>query len=211
MPMIETQPDAAARVYAKSLMELATEQGGQGKIEETLGELEEIVELARGDDKFAEFLSSRSLGTEVRRDSLQRIFKGRVSDLTLNFLLVLNDKGRIGALASIAAAFDSMVQSQFGRVEVDVFTAQPMGQDELNGVRDRLRQTLNKDVVVHPYVEPAMIGGVKFRIGDQLVDASIATRLRKLKEKFAGEGAAELRARFSRIIDNSGENGKVPH
>lgn len=211
MPMIETQPDAVARVYAKSLMDLATEQGGQGKIEETLGELEEIIELARGDEKFAEFLSSRSLGADARRDALKRIFQGRVSDLTLNFLLVLNDKGRIGALASVAAAFDSLVQSQFGRVEVDVFTAQPMSPDELHQVRDRLRQTLNKDVVVHPYTEPTMIGGVKFRIGDQLVDASIATRLRRLKEKFAADGAAELRARFSRIIDNSGDNGSRPH
>lgn len=211
MPMTETQPDAVSRVYAKSLMELASQQGGQGKIEETLGELDEIVELARGDAKFAEFLSSRSLGTDARRDSLSRIFKGRVTDLTLNFLLVLNDKGRIGALASIAATFDSMVQHQFGRVEVDVFTAQPMGPDELNAVRERLRQTIGKDVVVHTYVEPAMIGGVKFRIGDQLVDASIATRLRKLKEQFSGQGAAELRSRFSRIIDNAGGNGTVPH
>ena len=70
MPMIETQPDAAARVYAKSLLELATQQGGQAKVEETLGELEEIIELARGDAKFAEFLSSRSLGSDARRDSI---------------------------------------------------------------------------------------------------------------------------------------------
>lgn len=201
MPLIESQPDAVSRVYAKSLLELATQQGGQGKVEETLAELEEIIELARIDDKFAEFLSSRSLAADARRDSLRRIFSGRVADLTLNFLLVLNDKGRIGAIASVAAAFDSMVQHQFGRVEVDVYTAQPLDHEGLVSVKRRLRDTLQKDVIVHAYVEPAMIGGVKFRIGDQLVDASISTRLRKMKDQFSGAGAAELRARISRIIE----------
>lgn len=201
MPLIESQPDAVSRVYAKSLLEIATEQGGQAKVEETLGELEEIIELARADEKFAEFLSSRSLASDARRDALQRIFTGRVTDLTLKFLLVLNDKGRIGALASVAAAFDSLVQHQFGRIEVDVYTAAPLDPLGIEGMRARLRETLHKDVIVHPYVEPEMIGGVKFRIGDQLVDASIATRLRKLKDQFSGAGAAELRARISKIID----------
>lgn len=206
MPLIESQPDAVSRVYAKSLLDLAIQQGGQGKVEETLGELEEIIELARVDDKFAEFLSSRSLGSDARRDSLRRIFAGRVSDLVLKFLLVLNDKGRIGAIASVAAAFDSMVQHQFGRVEVDVYTAQPLDRDGLESVKRRLRDTLHKEVIVHCYVEPSMIGGAKFRIGDQLVDASISTRLRKMKDQLGGSGAAELRARISRILDGDPNN-----
>lgn len=201
MPLIESQPDALARVYAKALFELANSGGGRERAEETLGELEEIVELARADARFGEFLSSRALGVAAREQALTKIFKFRVSDLTLNFLLVINRKGRLGALPSFAAALDSMVQSQFGRVEVDVFTAEPLDAQALADTRARLSRTLGKDVVVHPYVEPAMIGGVKFRIGDRLLDASMATRLRKVREQLDGQGAAAARARISRILD----------
>src|SRR3954467_11671888 len=106
MPLIDSLPDAAARVYARSLFELADKKGGQSVIEEVVGELEEILDLARSDAKFGEFLSSPSIGAEARSKSRGKIFKGRVSDLTLRFLQVLNMKGRIGYLPSIAAAFD---------------------------------------------------------------------------------------------------------
>jgi F-type H+-transporting ATPase subunit delta len=201
MPLIETQPDAAARVYAKSLFELASTQGGRGKIEEVLGELEEILDLARSDARFGEFLASRSVGTGAREASLTRIFKGRVTDLTLNFLLVLNDKGRIAALPAIVAAFDSRVQEQFGRVEVDVFTASPMDSGAAAGLKGRLSEVLGKEVVLHPYTEPSMIGGVKLRIGDRLVDGSVATRLRKMKDLLDDRGSAALRARIGKIIE----------
>lgn len=201
MPLQDTQTDAVARMYARSLYELAEAQGGRGKVEEVASELEEILEIARSNGAFSEFLASRALSATAREASLTKIFKGRVTDLTLNFLLVLNEKGRIGSLASIASAFDSILQDKFGRVEVDVYTAATLAQAEATSLRERLGRTLGKEVVLHPYTEPAMIGGVKFRIGDQLVDGSVATRLRQVQERLGSTGSAEIRARITRIIE----------
>lgn len=200
MPLSSAQPDALANTYAKSLFELAEAKGGQTAIESALAELEAVLELARADAKFSEFLSSRVLPTEKREASLKRIFSSRISDLVLRFLLVLNDKGRLAHLPAITAAFDSIVQERFGRVEVDVFTAAPLDASELRTIRDKLSATLGKDVVVHPYTEASMIGGVRLRIGDQLIDGSVATRLRRLRDKLAVEGASEIRSRANRIL-----------
>lgn len=201
MPLSEAQPDALAQTYARSLFELANSAGGRARVEESQAELEEVLELARQDRRFNEFLASRILGSEDRSASLTRIFQGRISDLTLRFLLVLNHKGRLSHLPAIAAAYDGQVQKTFGRIEVDVFTAAPMSPDDLRGVRERLGRALGKEVVVHPYIDGAMIGGVKFRIGDQLIDGSVATRLRKLRDQLAVEGSARLRSRIDRVIE----------
>ncbi len=200
MPLIDTQPDAVARIYARSLYDLADKAGGRAKIEEVLAELEEILDLARADAQFGELLSSRIITPAARGASLRRIFGGRVTDLTLNFLLVLNGKSRIGLLPAFVGAFDSLVQERLGRVEVDVFTAERLDAAHLGALRERLTATLGREVVLHPYVEPSMIGGVKVRIGDHLVDGSIATQLRKLKDQLAHEGAANLRARLPDIL-----------
>lgn len=200
MSLIESHPDALATTYARSLFDLALAQGGRALVEETQAELEEILELARQDRRFSEFLASRVLGHRERTASLQKIFKGRVGDLTLRFLMVLQAKHRLRHLPVIVAAYDGLAQKAFGRVEVDVFTAAPLDPDEMAGIRDRLARTLGKDVVVHPYTDGSMIGGVKFRIGDQLIDASIATKLRKLRDQLATEGSARLRSRVSRIL-----------
>lgn len=202
MPLSTAAPDALSAIYARSLFELAEAQGGADAVARCLDELEAVLEIARADARFSEFLSSRVLPREKREASLRTILGGRVSDLTLRFLLVLNDKERLASLPAIAGAYDRVVQERFGRVEVDVFTATPVSADELRSIRDRLAATLGKEVIVHPYTDPAMIGGVRMRIGDQLVDGSIATRLRKMRDQLATEGAVAVRSRAASILGN---------
>lgn len=203
MPLTDAQPDALAFIYARSLFELAEQHGGRELIESILGELEEILEMAREDAKFSEFLASRVLPVADRARSLERIFKGRVHDLTLRFLLVLNEKGRLGHLPAIVAAYDQSVQERFGRVEVDLYTASPVSAEELRMIKDRLQAVLGREPIVHPYTDNSMIGGIRLQIGDRLIDASLATRLRKLREKLLTDGGSEIRARAEQIIDEA--------
>ena len=196
-----TQIDALANVYARSLYELAQQAGGQDKITEVLGELEQVCELLRENRAFGEFMSSPVIDRAKRADSLRRIFENRVTDLTLRFLMVLNNKGRLGRLESVVAAFDHMVQEAFGRVEVDVFTPGPLGREQIDMLHNRIQQALGREPVLHSYTEPAMIGGIKLRIEDQLIDGSVASRLRRMKRDILTDGAARLRERINRFID----------
>jgi F-type H+-transporting ATPase subunit delta len=201
-----TQTDAVSTTYARSLYELA-EGAGADKVREVAQELADIVELARGDRNFREFLQSPLIDAAKRRTSLQRIFADRVTDLTLRFLLVLNEKDRLPHLESIVAAYGSLVDEAQGRVEVDLWTAAPMGQEQLEVVTARIREALGKDPVIHPYTDPDMMGGIKLRIGDQLVDGSLATRLRRLRQSLLAEGGSNVRARAASMIEGAGATG----
>ncbi|HYD02060.1 MAG TPA: F0F1 ATP synthase subunit delta, partial [Phycisphaerales bacterium] len=108
MPLIETKPDAVATVYARALFSSVQSKGGQPAVEQTLAELEALMELARSDKRFNEFLASRIIGVEQRSESLGRMFAGKVSEPTVRFLQVLNDKGRLHAFPAVVAAFDSI-------------------------------------------------------------------------------------------------------
>ena len=202
MPLIDAQPSALAKVYAKSLFELAQEQGGQPNAESILGELEDIIEMARNDRAFSELLASRLIDSGKRDASLERIFANKVSPLTLNFLRQINRKGRLANLSQIANAMDALVQDQFGRIEVDVFTATPIGAGELESVRRQLSETLGKDVVMHPYIDSSMLGGIKLRMGDQLIDASIQAQLRKMRDNLLDTGGAQVRGRSGDMLEN---------
>lgn len=204
MARLDRQADALARVYARALFEKAEQAGGQQTIESTLAELEDIVALAREDARFAEFLTSQILAADKRERSLRAIFDGRVSDLTRDYLLVLNHKGRLDHLGAIVAAYDELLQERFGRVEVDVFTAAPIDDSQAGAIQGRLREVLGKQPVLHRYVDKSMLGGMRLRIGDQLVDASVSTQLRRMRDRLATGGADEIRNRISKIIDDAG-------
>lgn len=200
MPLSHAVPDALCQIYARSLFELVETQGGGAAVEATLGELEDILELARSDRKFDEFLASRTIPRAHRDAAIARVFSGRCSPLTLRFLRVLNDKERLASLPGITAAFDALVQHKFGRIEVDAFTVEALAPDQVADLRARLSAALQKDVVLHSYVDHHMIGGIKLRIGDQLVDASLATRLRSLQDQLSSQGLASLRARIGSVL-----------
>jgi len=198
--------DAVARVYARSLFELAREAGGPEKVSEVAEELESICELSRSDRGFREFMASPIIEPKRRAEALRRIFGNRVTDLTLRFLLVLNGNRRLGHLESINAAFDRLVQESLGRVEVDIFTAAPLGEDQMRFVRDRIREAIGRDPVLHGYTDTTMIGGLRLRIGDRMIDGSVSSRLRRMKNQILAKGSARLRERFDHIMSEGDQS-----
>ncbi len=198
--------DALSVVYARSLYELAQEAGGRDKILEIADEIEQVCELARGGRGFREFLGSPIIDRGRRADALRSIFRERVTDLMLRYLLVLNDRGRLGHLEAIGNAYDQLVHEAFGRVEVDLFTPAPLDPAQLETITQRIGTALGKEPVVYAYTDPSMIGGLKLRIGDQLIDGSVAARLRRMRQRFLTTGAAAIRENFDVILrDGDGQ------
>ncbi|MBL8876013.1 MAG: ATP synthase F1 subunit delta [Phycisphaerae bacterium] len=202
MPLSQTKPDALANIYAKSLYAEAFAAGGRERVEAVQGQFEDLLEMTRTDKTFNEFLASRVIPTTEREEALKKILGGRIDELLLRFVLVVNRKDRLGHIVPIAAAYDQVVQQQFGRVEVDVVTASAIEAQQLASVKSRLGEALGKEVVVHSYTDPTMIGGVKFRIGDQLIDASVQTTLRKIRDQLSTQGDAVVRGKINRIIED---------
>ncbi len=208
MPLIESRPDALATNYAQSLFDLASAKGGQSAVEEVSAELEAVLALAREDRQIGEFFASRVISAEKKAPVLERVLKGRVSDLTYRFIAILNGNGRLARLPSIAEAYDGLVQNAFGRIEVDVHTAAPLDEQGRASLTERLRAVLKREPVLHAYVDESMIGGVRLQIGDQLIDGSVATRLRRLRDQLNVTGLPTVKAAFDRIIrPDVGTNG----
>ena len=180
MPLIETKPDALAKVYAHAVFEVAEATDGASP-EGLLGQLEDLLEIARDSRGFNELLASRLIDAEKRDASLVRMLEGKCDQLTLNFLRQLNSKGRL---------------------EVDVFTATPMSPDALDSIKHKLNESLGKEVIIHPYTDSEMLGGIKIRMGDQLIDASVQADLRSLRDNLLKNGGAKVRGQSNNLLDN---------
>ena len=195
-----THTDTLARIYSRSLFELCEEAGGRDRVMEVADELEQVCELARMDTSFREFLASPLVEINRRGESLEKIFSGKISDLLLRFLLVLNTNERLGHLEMIETAFTQLVHEQWGRVEVNVTTAKPLDDAAREAISNRLKDALGKDPVMHTAVNPDLIGGVTLRIGDQLIDGSVATQLKRLETDLKKSGGHEIRVRPDRFL-----------
>jgi F-type H+-transporting ATPase subunit delta len=193
--------DEIASVYAQSLLEVCDKLGGNAVAEACAAELRELAEIIRANRKFAEFLKTPIVGNDKRKAALEKIIKGRVSDLVFRFAMVLANHGRAGRIADVADAFDALMQERLGRIEVDMFTVDGKASDDVIAtVKARVKDAFKKDAVLHQYSDPAMIGGVKLRIGDQLIDGSVATQLRNMRESVSARGSTRIRSRVNDFL-----------
>jgi F-type H+-transporting ATPase subunit delta len=167
-----------AEAYARSLLELAGNDAAPAGHD--LDQIREIVETNR---TFRLYLADPAIGELERGETLKRIFAGKISPLLMNFIGVLNEKGRLGMLVEIADAYDHLLDEKLGKIEVDVIVAQKLSPDQLEQVRQKVSSALKKDAVVHQYVDESIIGGLVLRVQDKLIDASVKTQLAAMKEK----------------------------
>jgi len=204
MIRLDTPPDQTDKIYARSLFELAEAKGGRAMLEELSAEFDEMADLIRANPRLHEFVASRIIPSEKKEASLKKMFQGRISELILSTILVLNRKGRLGQFMRVSAAFQAMVEKKFGRVEVDVFTRFPLPPDQADHLRGVLREAMGREPVLYAYTDKSMLGGFKLRVGDRLLDASFATRLRKMKDRIKEDGGKVIRSRFDRVIEDKG-------
>lgn len=176
-----THYSPTAEAYAQSLLELANEQQSQA---ESIGkELSAVREIVVQNPTFAQFLADPGISQAERDATIKKIFGGRVSQLMMNFLGVLNAKGRARLLSQIADAYDDLLDEQLGKIEVDVTVAQTLTDEQLQTVRQRVSTALKKDAVVHQYVDDSIIGGLVLRVQDRLIDASVKYQLEAMREQ----------------------------
>lgn len=179
------------RVYAAALLDMA---GQAGQLDETTDEMEQLGQLLDAQRDLLRLLSSRVLSAQARGGSIEAIFQGRVSDLVYRFLQVVNEKGRLDILPGIVRAYAQLLDEHRGIVEADVFVAQRLSDQDAHLVSEAVGRMVGKNVVLHQYVEPGLIGGLKVRVGDQLLDGSVATGLRLMRSRLVETGRAKARA-----------------
>ncbi len=180
---------ALAEVYARSLLGLAE---AQGQTDAVLHELAELAGHAESDAEFARFLSSPMIDGDARQATIEKLFRGRLGDLTVDALQVFNRKDRLGLLGAIAECYRLLCEELRGQVDVFVQTAVPLP----DGLRPRVKQIADaytgKDAQLVESVDPALIGGMSLKFGDEKLDATVATKLKVLSEAFARRGSEAI-------------------
>ncbi|EZP55383.1 MULTISPECIES: F0F1 ATP synthase subunit delta [Sphingomonas] len=109
-----------------------------------------------------------------------------VDGTTKNFLGVLAENRRLGQLPAIIRAFRQLAARHRGEVAAEVVSAHPLDGAQVDALKQQLRQRVGRDVSVDLSVDPELLGGLVVRIGSQMIDSSIRTRLNSLAQAMKG-------------------------
>jgi len=98
----------------------------------------------------------------------------------------LADNGRLGELKSVIRIVRTLASSHRGETRAEVTSAYPLGDDQIAALKTRLKARVGADVTIDARVDPSLLGGIVVRLGSQMIDASIATKLNNLATAMKG-------------------------
>jgi F-type H+-transporting ATPase subunit delta len=170
--------------YATALFELAREGKAIDAVSESLGGLRQA--LAESTD-FRALTTNPLLGRNDAAKGVAAVARAMKLDaLTSRFLGVLAHNRRLSQLDKVIASFNALAANHRGEATAEVTSAHPLDAAQVDALKKQLRTKVGRDVAVDLKVDPSILGGLIVKIGSQMIDSSIRTRLNSLAVAMKG-------------------------
>lgn len=170
--------------YAKSLLQLSIERN---ILDESFEDMQLVSNTITASRDFELMLSSPIIQPSQKVKALEAIFAGKIGELSQNFIKSIAMKGREKMMKDIVEEFVAQVKTHKNIVEAHVVSATALDESNREKIRKIVSQSHNGTVELIEKVNPELIGGFILKVGDQMIDASVANKLKKLKREFVGD------------------------
>jgi F-type H+-transporting ATPase subunit delta len=177
--------DELAEVYARSLFEVALQQG---KLDELREQLSQFADALDSNRELAVFFFSPYFSTKEKQEGLERLLDG-AEEVFVNFLELLIENHRMPVIFRARAQFERMWERENQLLPVDITSAIELDAETTESLGRTIGERAGRKVRLAAHVDPEILGGIVLRVGNSILDASIRNRLEQLRRHVA-QGAA---------------------
>ena len=170
-----------AQVYSRALFEAAQDQDKLDDVREQVGAFADAIDENRD---LAVFFFSPYFSTEEKKEGLGKVLDG-ADDIVRNFLELLVEKHRMPAIHRIRREYESLWEEENKLLPVEITSAIELDEDTVKQIGDKIGERTGRKVQLESKVDPDILGGIVVRVGDRILDASIANRLESLRKQVA--------------------------
>ena len=170
--------------YATALFGLARDENKIDAVTRSVATLESAI-AESGDLKA--LVTSPLIGRADAAKAIRALVPTLGLDpLTGNFLGVLADNGRLSELKPVIRLVKQLAAAHRGETEAEVISATPLDDTQVAALKTKLAARAGRDVTLDLKVDPSLLGGIVVKLGSQMIDASIKTKLNTLANAMKG-------------------------
>ena len=170
-----------ARVYAEALFASAKETG---KLDEIHDQLDQFADAMNEDRDLQMFFFSPYFSSQEKSEGIDRAISG-AEDEFVNFLELLAEKHRMPAIFRIRRAFDDLWAEENKRLDVTLTSATELDRSVVKRVGDEIEKQTDRKIDISTAVDPDILGGLVLRVGNRVLDASLRSKLERLRKEVA--------------------------
>jgi len=171
----------AARVYAEALFEAGKDKGKLDALQEQLGQFADAVD---GNRELQVFFFSPYLSSAEKVEGIKRAISGAEPEL-INFLELLVEKHRMPEIFRIRRELDELWKRENRRIDVTVTSAVELDPAVVTQIGQEVERQTGEEVDLASKVDNEILGGIVLQVGNMVLDASIRSRLEKLRKSVA--------------------------
>jgi len=166
----------SARVnqYAQAVM--------QAMIERWQDALFSVSTALQNNPQVANTLTDQSIGLEERVAALDTILPADTPSELGNTLKLMVQEGALGLVDELGDALAQVNRAESGPIKAEVTSAVELSSVDQEKLRESLRARYGEQLVFTFHVDPTLMGGLRVRVGDRLIDTSVASRLQTMRE-----------------------------
>jgi F-type H+-transporting ATPase subunit delta len=190
---------AIARRYAGAMFEIGSKQN---QLDRTLKDVQEIAQIF-AHRKLAYLLQEPKVPAERKETAIRQALTSKVLPTSLNLAVLVVQRGLVEIMPNIARELEQLVMNYKNQAIAQVTTAKQIDDAQMALIKGALEKRTGKKIILQTRTEPAILGGVVARVGDQVIDGSVRYRLNALRQQLLHSAASSS----ADILSEAGNNG----
>jgi F-type H+-transporting ATPase subunit delta len=164
--------------YAKGLLAIAE---GEGQLDKVESELFSIAESFESSNELRSALTDPLLPADKKTAIVDELLQGKANALTIGLVQMIVNQGRASELPAIARALVETAASSRDHAVAEIRSAVPLDDETIGRLAAALSKATGKKLEVKAIVDESVVGGIVARVGDTIIDGSIASRVDSLR------------------------------
>ena len=160
----------------------------ENKIDQLGSEVLSVLsKISNTSNKFKQFLSTKRIDLNTKKDILSKIFLDNLSTQQLNVVFCLLDNIDFNHLESINTKYQKLMLSSENHIIVKATTAYQLNETELSELVSSIESKTKGNISIQNITDKTILGGIKLKVGNTLIDGSLSTKLEKLKQSMVNK------------------------
>ena len=165
--------------YAQLLYQVAVKEDDINQISDRLHSIRSILKSV---PELNQLFITRTVHVQDKMIMLKNILGDKISDIVMDLMVLLMENGHMMLFGEVVKRFDYLLEKESKLVKVHITSSSILSDDEVQRISLNIENNIQKEVEVKTETDASIIGGIKLRVGNTLIDGSINSRLQKMRD-----------------------------